>query len=111
MKIGTLIKLLAGHALCDYPLQGDFLSKAKNHASPLSGVPYQHALTAHAAIHSGMVLKVTNSVPLALAEFAIHTATDYAKCAGKINFNQDQAIHYGCKVLWALLAPRGDVRQ
>ena len=27
----TLLLLIAGHALCDYPLQGDFLAKAKNH--------------------------------------------------------------------------------
>jgi len=101
----TLLMLLAGHALCDYPLQGDFLAKAKNHTAPIHGVPYQQALGAHAAIHAGMVLAITDSVPLALAEFAIHTATDYAKCAGKLSFNQDQSIHFACKVLWSILAP------
>ena len=32
--------LLAAHALADYPLQGDFLSKAKNRFAPLIGVPW-----------------------------------------------------------------------
>lgn len=36
----TALMLLAGHALCDYPLQGDFLAKAKNRAAPLPGVPW-----------------------------------------------------------------------
>lgn len=96
--------LCAGHALCDYPLQGDFLAKGKNHTAPISGVPFQQCLGAHALIHAGMVLVVTESVSLAMAELAIHAATDYAKCDGKLTFNQDQAIHYGCKLLWSLLA-------
>lgn len=29
--------MLAGHALADYPLQGDFLAKAKNRANPIPG--------------------------------------------------------------------------
>lgn len=93
--------LVAAHALADYPLQGDFLSKAKNHTAPIPGVPWYQALGAHSAIHAGFVGVITGSVVLALAEFCIHCATDYAKCGGKISFNTDQAIHIGCKLLWA----------
>jgi hypothetical protein len=50
-----VIALLAGHALADYPLQGDFLSKAKNRAAPIPGVPYWQALGAHVAIHGAFV--------------------------------------------------------
>lgn len=32
--------LLVGHALADYPLQGEFLSKTKNHRSPNEGIPW-----------------------------------------------------------------------
>jgi len=95
--------LCAGHALCDYPLQGDFLAKGKNHKAPIPGVPWYQCLLAHALIHAGMVLLITHSVWLALAELVIHTATDYAKCDGRITFNQDQAIHYFCKILWAVI--------
>ena len=99
-----LLLLCAGHALCDYPLQGDFLARGKNHKQPIPGVPFGQCLSAHALIHAGMVLVVTESVSLALAELAIHAATDYAKCDGRITFNQDQAIHYSCKATWAILS-------
>lgn len=98
-----MLLLFAGHALCDYPLQGDFLAKGKNHKAPILGVPFYHCLLAHALIHAGMVYLATRSLWMALAELAIHTATDYAKCDGRISFDQDQAIHYACKILWAVL--------
>jgi hypothetical protein len=96
--------MVAGHALADYPLQGDFLAKAKNHAAPIPGVPFYQALGAHSAIHAGFVGVITGSIWLALAEFTIHAATDYAKCDGRISYNTDQAIHIGCKFAWAALA-------
>lgn len=102
-----LLLLFAGHALCDYPLQGDFLARGKNHTAPFPGLPSWQLLLAHCFIHMGMVLLITNSIWMALAELVIHYATDYAKCDGRINFNQDQAIHYGCKILWAVLVARG----
>ena len=131
--MGILTKLLllfAGHALCDYPLQGDFLAKGKNHRAPLPGVPWYQCLLGHALIHAGMVFLITRSLWFALAELVIHSLTDYAKCDGRFGnlpmtpgvqslspemqrimfgnkssfaFNIDQAIHYTCKVLWAVL--------
>lgn len=95
--------LIVGHALADYPLQGDFLAKAKNHTAPISGVPWWQALLAHSAIHAGAVLLVTGSLILMLLEFFVHTITDYAKCSGLISFNTDQAIHIVCKVLWVAI--------
>tara|TARA_X000001316_G_scaffold12129_1_gene5691 strand:+ start:138 stop:476 length:339 start_codon:yes stop_codon:yes gene_type:complete len=96
----TLSLLIFAHALADYPLQGDFLSKAKNHKSPIPGVPWWQALAAHSVIHAGAVLLITGSFFLMLAELAIHALTDFAKCSGWIGYNTDQAIHIGCKVLW-----------
>jgi hypothetical protein len=37
------IGLIAGHALADYPLQGDFLSRAKNRSAPIPGFPWWQA--------------------------------------------------------------------
>jgi len=98
-----LLLLFAGHALCDYPLQGPFLSEAKNQVKPILGIPWYQALGAHALIHAGMVYLITGVYTFAVCEFAIHFWTDYAKSAKRITFNQDQAIHYGCKVAWAIL--------
>lgn len=109
MYFKLLFLLLAGHALCDYPLQGDFLSRGKNAFNPLPGVPWYQCLWAHAMIQAGMVYLVTGNHWLATAEWIAHWFTDYAKCAGtfgegKRAFNIDQAIHVGCKILWAGLA-------
>src|SRR5260221_432167 len=101
--MGLLLLLFAGHALCDYPLQRDFLAKGKNHKAPFPGMAAWQLLLAHCLIHCGMVLLITGSVWMALAELVIHYVTDYSTCDGKISFNQDQAIHYGCKILWAFL--------
>jgi hypothetical protein len=99
-----LLLLLAGHALADYPLQGDFLAKAKNRASPIPGVPWYHGLFPHALIHGGVVALVTGIWWLGALETVIHAATDDAKCMGRISFNQDQAIHVGCKLAWWAIA-------
>lgn len=98
-----LLLLCAGHALCDYPLQGDFLARGKNRHAPIPGIPWWQCLTAHALIHSGMVYLITGSLALALAELVIHWATDFYKCEGWFGFNTDQAIHFACKIAWALL--------
>lgn len=99
--------LVVGHALADYPLQGDFLSRAKSRAAPIPGVPWWQALGAHAVIHGGFVALITGSLLLGAAETLIHAITDDAKCRGKISFNTDQAIHLACKLLWVLIVATG----
>lgn len=94
--------LLVGHALADYPLQGDFLARAKNRTMPLPGIPWWQALGAHVTIHAGFVGVITGSLWLALAEALSHFLIDDAKCRGRLTFNQDQALHVGCKVVWVL---------
>lgn len=95
--------MVVGHAIADYPLQGDFLAKAKNRAMPIPGVPWFQALGAHAVMHGGMVWAITGSVWFGLAETAAHAAIDDAKCTGKLSFNGDQALHIACKLLWSCL--------
>lgn len=99
----ALFWMLVAHGLADYPLQGDWLSKAKNHTQNLVGeVIWPHALAFHCLIHSGAVMIVTGVWWLAAAEFCAHAITDYLKCAGRLTYNQDQYVHIGCKVLWAV---------
>lgn len=96
--------MMVAHAICDYPLQGDFLSRAKSRTAPLAGVPWYQALGAHALIHGGAVALLTGVWWLGVAEFVAHAVTDDQKCARRLSFNQDQAIHALCKVAWALIA-------
>lgn len=106
--IYIFILLVAGHALCDYPLQGDFLAKGKNPRLPIPGVPWQQCMAAHASIHGGMVLLATHSTGLATLEYLLHYWIDYAKCTGVfgddagIAFEIDQLLHWVCKFGWAI---------
>ena len=96
--------LIVAHCLCDYPLQGDFLSRAKNRANPIPGVPWWQALGAHAIIHAGAVAWLTGIWWLGVLEFITHAITDDAKCQGRLSFNQDQFIHVLCKIAWTAIA-------
>jgi hypothetical protein len=99
----TLFWLLVGHAVCDYPWQGDFLARGKNHRQPLDGIPWQWCLVWHSLIHGGAVAYVTGSVQLGLIEYSVHCLIDYLKCDGRTSFNTDQWLHVACKVVWALV--------
>lgn len=111
MLTELLLLLFFVHALADYPLQGDFLARGKNHLAPLPGVPWWHCLIAHGAIHGGLtgiaVYAVTGDSDLAMAigvaETAIHSVVDHTKCNGEIDIHTDQAIHLLCKVGWVWL--------
>lgn len=93
-----LLMLIAAHALCDFPLQGDFLAKAKNHKRPLDGVEPTMAMALHGAIHAGAVLLITHSYCWACVEWIAHTVIDRCKCEDILTFNQDQILHLACKV-------------
>lgn len=104
MDVLTLFLILVSlHFLGDYPLQGDFLSRAKNRTNPIQGVPWYQALAAHSGIQAFFVGFATGSYTLALAEFIIHFITDDLKCTNRISYNMDQVIHIGCKLLWAII--------
>ena len=96
--------LLFFHFLLDYPLQGDFLSKAKNHIAPIQHVPWYQAMFAHTAMHGFAVYWITNLWFLGAAEMLIHWWADYNKCKGELTYNVDQATHVVCKLMWACLA-------
>lgn len=102
--LSVFLLLLFAHALADYPLQGGFLSRAKNRWAPIDGVPWYQAMAAHCCIHAGLVYVVTGSLACAGAELVVHFVTDHNKCAGRLSFNADQSIHLACKLAWAALA-------
>jgi len=107
----TLFYLLSAHFLCDYPLQGDFIGKFKNRnvndkMNP-PFIPWWHLMTAHAFIHAGAVLLITNRIELALTELVAHFIIDVLKCEGYTDINVDQALHVTCKCLYMVYIING----
>ena len=109
----ALFALSIGHAIADFPLQGEFLATAKNRRflirlqDPCRPVSIWVAcMTVHCLVHAGAVWIVTGSALLGLVEFVLHWGIDVAKCEGATSFNQDQILHILCKagyvgVAWA----------
>lgn len=105
----TLFFVLIGlHAIADYPLQGDFLSRLKDPVSPVAQAmgpgSWLHGLGNHVAIHGLFVGLATGSLLLGLLEAATHAVIDLSKVKGRISFHTDQALHWICKAAWAYAA-------
>jgi len=101
--MSLLFWMIVGHAVCDYPLQGDFLARGKNHKAPIPGIDWWICLMAHSVIHAGAVVLVTGNLVLGLAEFWFHCVIDYGKCDGHFDFKVDQALHIICKICWTVV--------
>lgn len=99
-----LIALIGAHYYFDYAGQGDFMSKAKNSANPIPGVPWRQVLIGHASIHGAAVAIITGLWWLFLLEAALHFITDDAKCRGRISYDMDQYVHLCMKVCWWVVA-------
>lgn len=103
--------LLAGHALMDFPLQGEFLATCKNRkylsrrADPERppGI-WPICMTSHCLLHAAAVWMITGCFILASIEFALHFIIDMIKCEGWTSFNQDQALHILCKAGYVAVA-------
>ena len=97
-----LFFLMFWHALADVPLQGLYLSQAKN---PVQNTESWFSyMFCHAMIHAGGVAIVTNSIILGVCELVAHGMIDYSKCCKKISPKTDQMLHILCKVVWAFIA-------
>jgi hypothetical protein len=102
------LAFLIGHALGDFPLQGDFLARFKNRhvpvpVDPLFDVPknvWFYCLTAHALIHAGLVWAITANPILGAIELVTHWLIDYCKGDGFTNFHTDQLLHVLCKLVY-----------
>ncbi len=110
--MNQLFLLLCAHALADFPLQGEFIAKAKNRHTPAFNVPagqrpmkvWLHALTAHSLIHGGFVYLITGSVAIGVAEVIAHWLIDFGKCENWYGIHADQGLHIACKFAWWGLA-------
>ena len=105
--IQVIFLLLAGHALMDYPMKGEFLSTCKNrHLLILRNDPtrpvqiWPWCMTAHCILHAAAVWAITGCFILCLVELALHWLIDLAKCEGKTTFVQDQFLHCICKIAY-----------
>lgn len=93
--VAVFFMLMVMHFICDYPLQGDFLSHAKKY-----GPIRLYHLLAHSTIQAGGVFLVTGSLVLGTAELIAHFIIDELKNRDIINYKQDQLMHIFCKVWW-----------
>lgn len=110
--LSLFFALVIGHALADFPLQGDFLSRGKNrHTEPPKLADgkqspsdlWIYLMTAHALIHAGFVWLFTGLIVFALAEFVLHWLIDAMKCEGKTSFAMDQWLHVLCKAVFVII--------
>lgn len=100
--LAMLFWLMVGHFLADFPLQGDFLAKAKNKYTEPESPFWRVAMCAHATIHAGFIALITGSYLCALLEWSCHITIDNLKCRGRIGFNEDQIYHFLCKIAWVV---------
>lgn len=104
----TLFLLLCGHAVADFVLQPEAMGKGKNrhsevHSDEQELFPSWHYwLSAHSLVHGGAVYLITNNIVLGITETIVHGIIDFAKCEGWIGMHQDQALHIGAKVAYAV---------
>ena len=102
--------LIFAHLTFDYALQGDFMSKAKNHKAPIPGVPWLTILLSHSYIHGFAVYAITGSWILGLVELISHALIDHSKSEGLITFNEDQLYHLALKAFYVLLLADPSIR-
>lgn len=98
---------IAGHFVCDYPLQGEAVAiqKSRHVDNPLAkAVPWYYWLTAHAVMHGAAVALITGSALLGLCETAAHWLIDFGKCEKWYGIHTDQALHLACKAAWLTAA-------
>lgn len=112
-----VLLLFGGHAVADYGLQSAFVAE---HKVERPGNPdWFVTLAAHCLIHGfvvgtvafAMIVLAGGSLHDAAAlgsllgwlETAVHFAIDHAKGKDRFGYRIDQLLHYGFKLLWALV--------
>lgn len=111
--LSVFFALAIGHALADFPLQGEYLASCKNRhhknssGGKVSSGVWVVCMLSHCLIHAGMVWAVTGQVVLGVAELVMHFVIDCLKCEGRLNFESDQALHYGCKLVYVGILYQG----
>ena len=101
-----LFLFLVGHAVCDFVLQGEVMGTSKSRHKGLAAArgpgfpPWYYWLGAHALTHGGAVFLIAGSWPLGVLETVLHAGIDHMKCEERLSFNQDQALHLVCKLVY-----------
>lgn len=105
MDIGLIFILLIGaHFLADFPLQGEYLSKAKNrYNGGIVETPWWIALTAHGFIHGSLIALITGIWWLGFVETILHIVIDDRKCKGSISYITDQILHLVLKLIYLFI--------
>jgi hypothetical protein len=93
-----LFLLLAAHAICDYALQGDFMSKAKNHK--LMPDIWWMVLPSHSLIQAAGVFVILGSFKFTMIELFSHMIIDYLKCDNRFSYAADQFLHVCFRVAY-----------
>jgi len=110
--LALFFALLIGHAVADFPLQGEFLSRGKNrHLAPPpladgDSSPRRlwiYLMSAHTLTHAGFVWVITGSALLAFVEFVVHWIIDFLKCERSTGFELDQWLHISTKAVYVIL--------
>jgi len=99
--LDVLFLLIAGHFLCDFAIQSEAMAIEKSPQSTSAlqkAIPWYWWLTAHAFIHAGTVLLITNNLFCALLELVSHWTIDYGKALGKYSILTDQLLHILIKI-------------
>lgn len=99
----TFILLLMGHALGDFPLQGEYIAQGKNrHAAPPGYDPAVHGkrqavwpffMAAHALIHGLIVFTLTARFDAAIWMVLTHGLIDLLKSERIYSPVADQVLH------------------
>ena len=108
--ITKLFLLLCGHALADFSLQTDAMAKGKNRNRKPDYIPegqklmpcWYYWLSAHAFISGGIVFLITGQLHWGIFETIAHWIIDFLKCDNKTNPNQDQLLHFVCRILYLI---------
>lgn len=101
--VGLLFAFTIGHAVADYPLQGDYLAREKVRSQAAGLASWVMALSAHALVHAGAVWLISGSMGMAAAELSLHWLIDLAKGERRIGLVTDQLMHLACKAGYVLV--------
>lgn len=111
--LALFFALAIGHALADFPLQGEFVALNKNrhyrpeHGGTLGRGGWVYCMLAHCLIHAGAVWLIMGEVKFALVEFLLHFILDMLKCEGRLSFQWDQFLHFACKAGYVMVWHQG----
>lgn len=108
--IALFLKLLIGHALCDFALQPTAMAMGKcknnreNRKAGEDSPSWYYWLSAHALIHGGAVWFITGNIYIGTAEIGLHWMIDFLKCNNRTKMHVDQILHIACKAIYLFFA-------